>query len=129
MKQKVFSLIKITSTILITSALGLEIWQVYVLLNGTSLPNQLDPVLCLGSIALIAHLIEGLIAAFQANACHKNFIIYGIYTFFVGFVGLLELQEISSNPDKLYHFSTAWFYKLGKPKHSPCSKVIGEIKN
>ena len=82
---------------MITSALGLEIWQIYVLLNGTSLPNQLYPVLWLGSIALIVHGIEGLIAAFQANVCHKNFLTYGIYTFFVGFVGLLELQEILSN--------------------------------
>lgn len=100
MKQKIFSLIKIASTILITSALGLEIWQVYLLLNNASLPNQLYPVLWLGTIALIAHAIEGFIAAFQANTCNKNSLTYGIYTFFVGFVGLLELQEISSNPEK-----------------------------
>ena len=100
MKQKLFSLIKITSTILITCALGLEIWQIYLLLTDGSLPSNFYPVLWLASIALIAHLIEGLIATFKANACHKNFITYGIYTFFVGFVGLLELQEISSNPEK-----------------------------
>ena len=100
MKQKLFSLIKIASTILITSALGLEMWQIYLHFTKASLPNTLYPVLWLGSIALIVHLIEGLIAAFKANACHKNFITYGIYTFFVGFVGLLELQEIASNPEK-----------------------------
>ncbi len=66
-------------------------------LTDASLPDRLYPVLWLGSIALIVHGIEGLIAAFQANACHKNFLTYGIYTFFVGFVGLLELQEILSN--------------------------------
>ena len=101
MKQKLFSLIKIASTVLITAALGLEIWQIYLLLTDASLPNTLYPVLWLGSIALIAHAIEGLIAAVKANACHKDFITYGIYTFFVGFVGLLELQEISSNLEKL----------------------------
>ena len=100
MKQKLFSLIKITSTILITCALGLEVWQIYSLLTDSSLPNTLYPVWWLGSIALIAHGIEGLIAAFKANACHKNFITYGVYTFFVGFVGLLELQEIASNLEK-----------------------------
>ncbi len=97
MKQKLFSLIKITSTILITGALGLEIWQIYAILTDASLPNQLYPVVWLGSIALIGHLIEGLIAGFKANAGQKNFITYGIYTFFVGFVGLLELQEALSN--------------------------------
>ena len=96
MKQKLFSLIKIASTILITSALGLEIWQIYLQFTNISFPNPLDSVLWLGSIALIVHLIEGLIAAFLANACHKNFLTYGIYTFFVGFVGLLELQERTS---------------------------------
>ena len=100
MKQKFFSLIKITSTILITSALGLEVWQIYLLLRGASFPNTLYPVLWLGSIALITHLIEGLITAVKANASQKNFLTYGIYTFFVGFVGLLELQEILSNPEK-----------------------------
>lgn len=97
MKQKLFLLIKIASTILITSALGLKIWQIYQLSNSNTLPLRLNPFLWLGSIALIAHGIEGAIAAVQANNCHKNSLNYGIYTFFVGFVGLLELQEISSN--------------------------------
>lgn len=100
MKQKLFSVIKITSTILITSALGLEIGQIYLWLRHTSFPSQLYPVLWLASIALIAHLIEGLIAAWKANNCHKNFITYGIYTFFVGFIGLWEIQEREFNPKK-----------------------------
>ena len=97
MQQKLFSLIKIASTVLITSALGLEIWQLYLSFNDASLPHQLVPVFWIGSIALIVHLIEGLIAGFIANTCKKNSFIYGVYTFLVGFVGLLELQEIVSN--------------------------------
>lgn len=102
MKQKIIlSLIKIVSTILITCALGLEIGQIYLRLTDISFPNKLYPVLWLASIALIGHLIEGAIAAWKANSYHKNFITYGIYTFFVGFVGLWELsQEIASNPEK-----------------------------
>ncbi len=96
MKQKLFYIIKIASSVLITCALGLEIYYFYLYLINEIFPSQLYPVFCLGSIALVAHLVEGLIAAFKANACQKNFITYGIYTFFVGFVGLLELQEISS---------------------------------
>ncbi|WP_036482095.1 hypothetical protein [Myxosarcina sp. GI1] len=100
MKQKLFSFIKIASTILITCALGLEIWQIYLQFTDASLPDELIPVVWLASIALIGHLIEGAIAARKASSRHKNFIIYGIYTFFVGFVGLLELQTTASKPEK-----------------------------
>ena len=93
MKQQIFLLIKITSTILITGALGLELWNVYLNLQHASLPTNLNAVFWLGSIALIAHGIEGLIAALNANFRNKNPLTYGIYTFFVGFVGLQELFE------------------------------------
>ncbi|EGJ32443.1 MULTISPECIES: hypothetical protein [Moorena] len=96
MKNQLFYLIKITSTILITCALGLEIWYIYLQLTHGSLPSNLYAALCLGSIALISHFIEGVIAAFKANSCDKNPINYGIYTFFVGFVGLWELFNPTS---------------------------------
>ena len=93
MKQKTSILIKTTSTILITGALGLVLWNIYLHLQNTSLPTQLNSVFWIGIIALIAHAIEGLIAAFSANSRQKNPFTYGIYTFFVGFVGLQELFE------------------------------------
>ncbi|NEO00692.1 MAG: hypothetical protein F6K50_36220 [Moorea sp. SIO3I7] len=96
MKKQLFYLIKITSTSLITCALGLEIWYIYLQLTHSSLPSNLYYVLWLGSIALISHFIEGVIAAFKADSCDKNPITYGIYTFFVGFVGLWELLNPSS---------------------------------
>ena len=98
MRQKLFYLIKIASTILITCALGLEIWYISLKFTDSLLPNILYPVLWIGSLALIAHFIEGLIAAFKAKTHNKNPITYGIYTFFVGFVGLWELPETSSKP-------------------------------
>ena len=101
MMQKLFYLIKILSTTLITCAIALEIWYVSLLLRGLALPNGLDKVLWVGSFALVAHLIEGAIAAFQAKAHHKNPLTYSIYTFFVGFVGLWELREIASQPEKM----------------------------
>jgi hypothetical protein len=100
MKQKLFSLIKITSTIAIACALGLEIWQIYLQLTDASLPSQLHPISWLASIALIAHFIEGAIASWKVSYCERSFLTYGIYTFFVGFVGLLELQEILANYEK-----------------------------
>ncbi|NEQ88539.1 MAG: hypothetical protein F6K26_54090 [Moorea sp. SIO2I5] len=96
MKKQLFYLIKITSTILITCALFLEIWDIYLELNDGSIPSNLSSVLWLASIALISHLLEGVIAAFKANSCDKNPINYGIYTFFVGFVGLWELFNPTS---------------------------------
>ena len=100
MKHKLFLLIKVTSTILITGALGLESWNIYLHLTNGSLSTQLHPVLWLGNLALVVHGIEGIIAAFNANTRHENPLNYGIYTFFVGFVGLQELfaksSEISS---------------------------------
>ncbi len=96
MKQKLFYLIKIASTILITFALGLEFWNIYLHITNNALPTQLNPILWLGSIALIAHVVEGIIAALNANSRDKNPIAYGIYTFFVGFVALQELFDLSS---------------------------------
>ncbi|GAB4533629.1 MAG: hypothetical protein Tsb0014_19230 [Pleurocapsa sp.] len=93
MKKTIFTLIKIASTILITNALLLELWNIYLSATGNSLPNQLNPLLWLGTLALLAHLIEALIAAFNASSRQKNPLTYGIYTFFVGFVGLSELFE------------------------------------
>ena len=101
MRQKLFDLIKIASTTLITCALGLEIWYVSLKLTDSSLPNKLYPVLWLGSLALVAHFIEGAIAAWQAKAQNKRPLNYGIYTFFVGFVGLWELREKTSQPERL----------------------------
>ncbi|ELS02316.1 hypothetical protein Xen7305DRAFT_00020300 [Xenococcus sp. PCC 7305] len=100
MRQKLLYLIKIASTILITSALGLEIWYLYLRFTDGLLPNKLYPILWLGSLALLAHLIEGAIAAFQARRQDKPPLRYGLYTFFVGFAGLLELAATSSSPEK-----------------------------
>ena len=57
------------------------------------LPSNLQPVFWLGSVALIAHAIEGVIAATKVNGSDRNPLTYGIYTFFVGFVGLQELSD------------------------------------
>ncbi|AOX03374.1 hypothetical protein BJP34_31555 [Moorena producens PAL-8-15-08-1] len=96
MKKQLFYLIKITSTSLITCALCLEIWYTYLRLNDGSIPSNLYAALWIGSIILISHFIEGVIAALKANSCDKNPITYGIYTFFVGFVGLWELFNPTS---------------------------------
>ena len=85
--------IKIISTIAMTCALGLEGWNFYLYLQGKSLPPDLNSIFLIASVALIAHGVEGLIAALKASFQDKNPLRYGIYTFFVGFVGLQELTD------------------------------------
>lgn len=92
-KQKLFTIIKFISIPLITAGMGLEIWNIETITTNNQLPNILNPVLILAHIALSAHFIEGIIAAFYAPAQNHNPIKYAIYTFFVGTVGLLELWE------------------------------------
>lgn len=100
MKQKFIKSIKIISSILITGALGLDIWYLYSHLTNLIMPNVLYPVLWIANIALIIHLIAGSIAAIKARTYHNNSFTYGVYTFFVGFVGLWELHQIPSNMEK-----------------------------
>lgn len=83
--------IEVVSTFAITGALGLEIWNIYSRLQGESLPANLNPLIWLASIALIAHGVEGVIAALKAHSQDKNPLLYGLYTFFVGYVGLQKL--------------------------------------
>lgn len=97
MNPKTSNIIKITSVTLITTALGLEILNVYLRFHNQMLPEKLSPILWIGTLALIAHGIEGLIAAVNASSRNKNPLIYGVYTFFVGFVGLKELFDQPAN--------------------------------
>ncbi len=89
--QKIAGLIKIASIILITSAIGLELGNTFGLLNTNQIPNNLTPIFGIARFALIAHLFEGIIAAIYARSKSKLPFKYGIYTFFVGTVGLVEL--------------------------------------
>ena len=94
MNPQVSKLIKITSIIAISAALGLEAWNIYLHLNDAVLPTNLKPVHWLATIALVIHAIEGSIAATKV-ARNKNPLIYGIYTFFVGYIGLKELSDFN----------------------------------
>jgi hypothetical protein len=93
MKKKLFTSIKWISTIFIASVLGLELWKIYAGFAGSKIQNLLNPVLWLGQIAIAIHFIEGLVAVVYAPSKQKQPLQYGIYTFFVGTVGLLELFD------------------------------------
>lgn len=97
MKENIVTSIKFISTFLITGAIGLELWNIYTIYTHTPLPNILGPVFWFERFAVISHLIEGIIAAYFAPSRNRTPIKYGVYTFFVGTVGLLELFEQSDN--------------------------------
>lgn len=90
-KAIIFPVIKVISTILITSAIAWELGNIYANFTNQKIPSSLNPIFWVGRFALTAHLIEGIIAAFYAPTKNKTPITYGIYTFFIGTIGLLEL--------------------------------------
>ena len=92
-KRRFFSLIKVISVVLITSAIGLELWNAYALLTNSKLPSSLNPIFWVERFAVAIHFVEGVIAASYAPSRKKIPIKYGTYTFFVGTVGLLELFD------------------------------------
>ncbi|WP_348535443.1 hypothetical protein [Komarekiella delphini-convector] len=92
-KKKLVTAIKVISIFFIASAIGWEAGNIYAILTNQKLPNRFNFIFWIERFALVAHLIEGIAAAFYAPSKRKNSIQYGTYTFFVGTVGLLELFE------------------------------------
>jgi hypothetical protein len=97
MKEKTFTAIKIVSTCAISGAIGLELWNIIAIFTHQLLPDLLNTIFPISRFALVAHAIEGAIAAAYASSKHKLFLRFGIYTFFVGTVGLLELFDRSNS--------------------------------
>jgi hypothetical protein len=90
--KPLFYLIKIGSSILIALALGLEIANLYQKIIGNGPIQHLDLVFALERLALFAHGLEGLFAAFYLASREKaKALSYGAYTFFVGTIALIEL--------------------------------------
>lgn len=81
------SLIKVLSTVLITGALGLELWNLYAPIQGLAILFYIE------RFALISHGIEAAIAVFYASSHDQPPLKYSIYTFFVGTVALVELFQ------------------------------------
>jgi len=52
------------------------------------------PLVWIGRFALVAHFLEGMVAFIYAPSRNQSAIASGIYTFFVGTVGLVELFEL-----------------------------------
>jgi hypothetical protein len=92
-KKKFFTIVKIISTVLISSAIGLESWNIYALLTNSNIPSSLNQIFWIERFAMTCHFIEAIVAAFYAPSRKKMPIRYATYTFFVGTIGLLELFD------------------------------------
>jgi hypothetical protein len=101
-QKKLFTVIKVISIFFIASAVGWEVANIYAILTNQKLSSSLNFIFWIERFALVAHLIEGIVAASYAPSKRKAAIQYGTYTFFVGTVGLLELFE-EKNGDLINH--------------------------
>ena len=81
-------MVKVFSCILISGALGLELCNI---LGQGSLFAAWQFLFYLGRLALIGHVIEGIVAAFYAPSKGRSPLSTGVYIFFVGTVGRVEL--------------------------------------
>lgn len=94
MPKLLLTTIKMISTMLIVGVLGLELRNLYAVQSQMT-PFELPfPLLWIGRFALVAHFLEGMIAFIYAPSRNQPAIASGIYTFFVGTVGLVELFEL-----------------------------------
>ncbi|GAB4227611.1 MAG: hypothetical protein Kow00121_56350 [Elainellaceae cyanobacterium] len=96
-RQTSVQVIKGLSTVLITGAIALELGNLIAPFVGFYLPNSLQPIFWITRFALVAHGIEAAIASIYAPSRNKFSLSYGIYTFFVGTVGLVELFNLEAN--------------------------------
>jgi hypothetical protein len=94
MSKFLLTTIKIISTMLIVGVLGLELRNLYAVQSQMTPFDLPFPLLWIGRFALVAHFLEGMIAFIYAPSRNQPAIASGIYTFFVGTVGLVELFEL-----------------------------------
>ncbi|MDM9380135.1 hypothetical protein QUB80_05405 [Chlorogloeopsis sp. ULAP01] len=90
-KQNFSTLIKVISIFLMASAIGLELGNIYTVITNSKLPSNLNSIFWIERFIVVIHFLEAVVAALYAPFKKKMPIQYGIYTFFVGTVGLLEL--------------------------------------
>ena len=88
--------VKVFSSVLVAGALGLELWNI---LAGGSFFSDWKLVFYLGRLVLVSHGLEAIIAVVYAGSKGRSPVVTGIYTFFVGTVGLMELFQPGENTD------------------------------
>lgn len=99
---KMLVFIKKISIVVMTLAIILQLWNVYIVINNKQILNNLNIIFWIGRTAITIHFLEAVIATIYAPTKNKIPLQYGIYTFFVGTIGLLELfnQEDIANSEQ-----------------------------
>ncbi len=98
MKQAIILSVKITSIVVTTTSVLL--WSAYLadqagiaqIMTGHFSAGFMS-LLWVGRFIVIAHVLEGMGAALIASSQQKPPLRQGVYTFFVGTLGLIELLE------------------------------------
>lgn len=88
--------VKVFSSVLVAGALGLELWNI---LAGGSFFSDWKLVFYLGRLVLVSHGLEAIIAVVYTGSKARSPVVTGIYTFFVGTVGLMELFQTGEKTD------------------------------
>jgi hypothetical protein len=73
-------------------AIILDLYVIFLLFNNRELPDLLKLLSIFGTVAIVVHLIEGIIAGFLAKNQGKNILNSAIYTFFIGTIAFWELR-------------------------------------
>ena len=89
-------LIKIVSPLVMMVALLIDGAIAYHWQHGLLIPKSYQALGAIGSVAVLAHTIEGIIAATLAHKKGLNPFRYGVYTFLVGTVAFLDLMDSES---------------------------------
>jgi hypothetical protein len=96
--NRLSNFVKVLACIVISGALGLELWN--IVLQG-SLYSDWSIIFWFGRLALISHGIEAIIATFFASSRGRSALNMGVYTLFVGTLGLVELFQLPQRqPDR-----------------------------
>ena len=93
MKPMLISLIKYLSIVLMTGAIGLELWRLESAFTQHQQPAVPLVIFWMARLALIVHGLEGIIAAVYAMRQQKSPFSHAVYTFFVGTIGLVEMYN------------------------------------
>lgn len=87
---RVLNVIKVMSCLFIAGALGLVIGKI----GGVIAENSwLEHAFWIGSAALLFHILEGVVAGILAYDLKENPVKAGIYTFWTGIAGVIEILE------------------------------------
>ncbi len=86
-------LIKIVSPILIIGALYIDGTIISQMLEGRDISKMFIALGGVGSVVIVAHALEGIVAGAMAHKQGLNPLRYGIYTFLVGTVAFIDLMD------------------------------------